>query len=199
MSPETPPRPDPPGDLASLWQSQPVEPLRLSPAELRAHAQRLQRRIRGRNLGEYLASLFVVVVFGAHAWGAENLASRLGALLVVAAALFIVHRLHTRGSARRLPPDSVAESCLAFHRRELQRQHDLVSSVWRWYLAPFAPGMALLLGEAAARARTPGRLLALAGFGLLCLLLAVAVAKINQLAARQLRDELRALDAPDPG
>jgi hypothetical protein len=188
---------EPPVDLSSLWQSQPVEALRLSPAELRTKAQRLQRLIGRRNLGEYLAALFVVVVFGFHAWNAENLASRVGALLVIGAAVFIVQRLHSRGSARPVPPEELAASCLAFHRRELQRQHALLRSVWKWYLAPFAPGLALLLGEAASRARTPGRLLAIVGFGVGFALMAAAVAKVNQLAARQLQDELRALEAAD--
>jgi tellurite resistance protein TehA-like permease len=181
-------------DFPGLWQSQPVEPLRLSPAELRARAGKLQRKIRGRNISEYLAAAFVICVFGQHMLIAESLLSRLGAGLIILGTAFVVYRLHTRGSARRPPPAAMADSCLAFHRRELQRQHDLVDSVATWYLLPFAPGMAVVMGEAASRAQTVGHLLFILGFTAACALIALVVWKLNKMAARKLAEELRALE-----
>jgi hypothetical protein len=42
-----------------------------------------------------------------------------------------------------VPDDGAA--CLDFHRRELERQRNLVRGVWRWALVPLLPIMGLLL------------------------------------------------------
>jgi hypothetical protein len=39
-----------------------------------------------------------------------------------------------------------------FHRRELTRQRDLLRSVWRWYIAPIAPGLVIFSAGAASHA-----------------------------------------------
>jgi hypothetical protein len=47
-----------------------------------------------------------------------------------------------------VPADLGRASCLAFHRRELERQRDLLRGVWLWYVAPPVPGIALLTADA---------------------------------------------------
>jgi len=37
------------------------------------------------------------------------------------------------------------QSCIDFHRSELMRQHDLLATVWSWYLLPFTPGLVVFL------------------------------------------------------
>jgi hypothetical protein len=185
----------PPSDPRFLWKEQPFEPFRLSPEQARDHARRFQRKIRWRNLFEYLGAIWVIGVFGSYAVLASAVVARAGAILVVLGTLFVVYRLHTRGSSRTPPPDAVATSCLEFHRRELERQHTLVSTVWRWYLGPFLPGLFLLLAESAVRASDPAHLLKLGVFAAVCALIFLAVAKANQMAARQFEEELRALAA----
>ena len=44
-----------------------------------------------------------------------------------------------------VPEEMESKTCLEFYRSALARQRDLLSSVWKWYLLPFAPGMILFL------------------------------------------------------
>ena len=60
--------------------------------------------------------------------------------------------LHLWGTARTLPSDLALTSALEFHRVQLERQRDLLRSVWWWYLLPFAPGVLVLeIGHALAQ------------------------------------------------
>jgi hypothetical protein len=42
-----------------------------------------------------------------------------------------------------LPADFGVVASIEFHRRELVRQRDMLRSVWRWYIAPIVPGLAV--------------------------------------------------------
>jgi hypothetical protein len=44
-----------------------------------------------------------------------------------------------------LPEDLGVTASIEFHRRELVRQRDMLRSVWRWYIAPIVPGLAVFL------------------------------------------------------
>ena len=77
---------------------------------------------------------------------------RAAGVVSVAAVIFIVYHLHRYGSARVMPAEMGLTNCLQFHRGELERQRDLLRSVWKWYLAPLVPGMTLVcLGSVLAR------------------------------------------------
>jgi hypothetical protein len=89
-------------------------------------------------------------------------------------------------------------SGLDFFRRELERQRDLVGSVWSWYLGPLIPGWVVLM-VALARIN-PGHLrhfgLTFAAFNLFAALVFVLIWRLNLWAARRLQrriDELNAL------
>ena len=119
--------------------------------------------------------------------------------LMITGMLYLMVQLHRKGSARNLTSDLGLASGLDFYRRELERQRDLVGSVWSWYLGPLIPGWVVLM---VAFARTnPGHLrhfgLSLAGFNLFAALAFVFVWKLNQRAARSLQrqiDELNGLE-----
>jgi hypothetical protein len=87
---------------------------------------------------------------------------------------------------------------LAFYRRQLERQRDLVASVSRWYLAPFVPGFLLCIVSntierpgPAGRGVLPWIAAAIAlSVGALVFL---GIAKLNRMAARKLQREIDTL------
>lgn len=133
----------PPENLKSLWQNQSVEPVHMSLEEIRQKAEKFQKRIRNRNLREYAASGVVAGAFGYYLWKFPDL--RLGSALVLAATLYVVYQLHSRGGARPVPMAMGLGTSLDFYRHELERQRDLLRGIWKWYLLPFVPGLIAFL------------------------------------------------------
>ena len=145
--------------LQALWQSQKLRETKISLAETRDRAWRLERHVSLRNLGEYAAAVVVVASFGWMLWVEPSRISRVGAGMVIAGTIFIVHQLRRRGSARRLPADLVARSALEFHCEQLARQRDLVRGVWAWYLLPLVPGLLVVqIGQALAHPERSSRI-----------------------------------------
>jgi hypothetical protein len=141
----------------------------------------------------------MVVFFGFEFWRVPDALTRVGMGLMIAGMVYLIWQLHRKGSARSLPAEMGLASGLDFFRQELERQRDLVGSVWSWYLGPLIPGWVVLM---VAFARTnPGHLrhfgLSLAAFNLFAALAFVFVWKLNQRAACSLQrriDELNALE-----
>jgi Flp pilus assembly protein TadB len=127
-----------PDHLKTLWQNQHTEHVQMSLTEIRHNAQRFQRKIRNRNLREYVAAIFVFVVFSYFAWRFPPM--RLGCALTIAGTLYVMYQLYTRGAAKTVPEAVALSACIDFHRRELERQRDLAREVWTWYLLPIIPG-----------------------------------------------------------
>ena len=132
------------GDAQSLWQGQAVTGAAMTVDELQQRARYLERRVERRNLREYIAAVVVLFMFGAIAWKAPLPLIRAGAVLTRAATAFIVFHLSRYGTARIMPADLGLTGCLQFHRRELERQRDLLRGAWKWYLLPFMPGLILM-------------------------------------------------------
>jgi hypothetical protein len=190
----------PPNDrLKSVWQNQPSEGIRMSVDEIRRRAGKFHKKIYRRNAREYVAGLAAVVFSGFELWRVPDALTRVGMGLMITGMLYLMVQLHRKGSARNLTSDLGLASGLDFFRRELERQRDLVGSVWSWYLGPLIPGWVVLM-VAFARAN-PGHLrhfgLSLAGFNVFAALAFVFVWKLNQRAARSLQrqiDELNGLE-----
>jgi len=111
----------------------------------------------------------------------------------------LIWHLHHHGSSRNLPADLGLASGIEFHRRELERQRDLVGSVASWYLGPMIPGL-VVLTLAMARANPDHlRHIGLSLASALIVLLFVLIWMLNQRAARRLQsriDELNTLRGP---
>lgn len=135
----------PPDHLKNLWQSQNVEPILMSLEELRRKAEEFQKRIRHRNLGEYVAAAIVLATFSYYLWRFPGI--RLGCSLILAGTLYIMYQLHTKGAAKDVPESLALDTCITFHQRELERQRDLLRDVWKWYLLPFVPGLIAIVVE----------------------------------------------------
>lgn len=121
----------------------------MSLAEIHAIASRFQSRIRFRNLTEYVAAGLVVLTFGAVAILLPAPVAQAGAALIALGALYVCWKLNQLGRAASSAEMDQAASLIAFHRAELMRQREALSTVWRWYLAPFAPGVVLFLAGVA--------------------------------------------------
>ena len=129
----------PPDNLKSLWQNQRVEPVQMSLEEIRQKAEGFQKRIRRSNLREYLAGAFVFAGSVYFIWRFPVV--RLAVGLLLAGTIYVLYQLRTRGAAKTVPGSLALDTCLEFHRRELERQRDLARDVWKWYLLPLVPGL----------------------------------------------------------
>jgi hypothetical protein len=179
-------------DARGLWQGQPIGGKAPGLEEVRRGARAFERTIRRRNLREYVAAALVTIFFGWQAAAAAEPATRIGAILTVAGTAFIVFRLRRHGSAAAPAADLGLRPCLDFHRAELERQRDLLRSVWYWYLLPLVPGLLVMLA---------GRLLAqpqsiwrVGPYALVCAAIFFAIARLNSRAARELQREIDALE-----
>jgi hypothetical protein len=175
----TDPLPD--RDLQALWQSQSPRENAISLDEIRERARHLERRVARRNRREYVAAAFVVSFYGWVMWVAPAATIRIGAGLAVAAAISIAYYLHRRGTATSLPADLGLRSALEFHRAQLERQRDLLRSVWWWGLLPFAPSLLVLeIGQALAQ---PERISRIIAFSVGIIVFMVALYELNRRAA----------------
>lgn len=188
-------------DMKNLWQSQPTEPPRIHPGQLRKKMDRFERRIFWRNLREYAAGVVVIAIFGFYEWRFRTLLVRLGSGMIIAGTLYVMYQLHRRASRRPAPADLGASTCIEFHRKSLERQRDALRTVWSWYLLPFVPGLSVLaIGSIASqRAAHPGNLgqlviSVLASQGIIPALF-FAVWKLNRRAAEKLQAQIDELNA----
>jgi hypothetical protein len=142
-------------------------------------------------LREYLAAVVVVFGYGWMLWRGPSAAARTGAGLIIAATLFVCYRLYVHGSVASLRTDLGMECSLDFYRAQLERQRDLLRSVWLWYLLPFAPGfMVLLVARALAQ---PDHAWRVAASGVGVLILGVGVHALNRWGAARIQRRLDSL------
>jgi hypothetical protein len=191
-----------PNSMTDVWKSQPPEQIEISLADIRRRAQKLETKVSWRNLREYVAGALVVACFGYYTSVFHSTLIRAGCGLVIAGVLFAVFTLHQKGAARTVPAELAFRTCVEFQRKELERQRDLLRSVWTWYLLPFVPGLIIfLLGlfesamqqpHTSERARTIAIVFALTAAG--CGLVFVGIGKLNQWAARRLQREIDTLN-----
>ena len=137
-------QPDPTDlDPQKLWQSQQTEHVPMSLAEIHDKSRAFQARIKRRNLIEYAACIVVVLGFLPGVFDRVSWMVQAASGWIIVATAFVAWQLHRRGSAERSP--NIGEALIEFHRAQLTRQRDAGRSIAVWYIAPFVPGMALLL------------------------------------------------------
>jgi len=182
--------------MKELWQSQPTEGVRMSIDQIRVSAGTFQHRIQWRNMREYVTAMLLVFFFSYEFWRAGDVLVRIGFGLIIAGIFYLIWHLLSKGSWRPLPEDAGLSSCIEFQRRQLVQQRDLVSSVWRWYLGPLVPGMAMLL--VAFYRANPGHLknpaVVVVPEAIFFAVVFVAIAKLNARAARKLQRQIDELD-----
>jgi membrane protein implicated in regulation of membrane protease activity len=97
---------------------------------------------------------------------------------------------------RPLPKDAGLTTCIEFQRRELERQRDLLSNVWSWYLGPLIPGMAVLITAYALAnpAHWKYQGVFIAAYVLFVAAVFAGIGKLNGKAARKLQRQIDELD-----
>jgi hypothetical protein len=180
-------------DPRDLWQSQEVEEMKIPVEELRAKAAKFQSRIHWRNAREYVAALVVIATFGRALWKNPHIVPRIASALIVAGAIYIVWHLWKSGAPKFLPADMGRVDCVRFYRRELERQRDLLRSVWKWYIGPLIPGMALSFIYAVAIAPADRRWHRVVGGAVLAAFIWI-IGWMNQRAAGRLDGRIAELD-----
>jgi hypothetical protein len=180
-----------------LWQNQPVEGLPISAGAIRKRAAKFERRIRWRNVREYVASLIAAALLGYFALTSHDALSRVVFGLFIAGLAWMVVQLYRRGSSKSMPAGLDTHTGLRWYRMELERQRAAVTSVWSWYLAPMVPGIVVdTVGKAiqSPHPATWARMALMDAFFAAAFLL---VSKVNARAARCLGrtiDELKAAE-----
>jgi len=182
--------------MKELWQSQPTEGVRMSIDQIRVSAGRFERRIQWRNVREYVAAIAVVVFASFEFWRAGDAMVRIGFGLMIAGIFYLIWHLLSKGTWRPLPEDAGLSSCIEFQRRQLEQQRDLLNSVWRWYLGPLIPGMAVLL--LAFASANPGHLkhpaLVVVPEAMFFVAICVGIVLVNGRAARRLQRQIDELE-----
>jgi hypothetical protein len=141
-------------DPQGLWRSQNKEYDPMTLADIHTKARAFDSRVQRRNAIEYIACGVVIVGFAPMLLHGPNWMMQAGAALIMLGTVFVAWQLHGRGSvdASVEPGETLVDA----YRRQLIRQRDAIRSVGSWYLAPFAPGMTLLLIGMWFRAPKPG-------------------------------------------
>jgi len=129
--------------IKELWQSQPVEGVKMSIEEIRSRASKFERRIFWRNIREYVASGIAIALFVPFLLKSHDNLFRAACALCIAGLVYMAYQLHQRGSATSLPIEFGAVNSLRFYRAQLERQRDFIMHIWRWYLGPLIPGLAV--------------------------------------------------------
>jgi hypothetical protein len=185
-----------PDNLRNLWQSQSVEHTPMTLEQIREKARDYQRRIRWRNAREYAAIAAASIFFGWTIFRIPLAGMRAGAALCILGGWYVAYQIYRRARPRTAPADLALANCMEFYRRELVRQRDFLRGIWRWYLGPLIPGLAWLVGAAAAA--NPGRLPRtwpfLAGYALAIALAFHWIARMNLNAAGKLQKRIEELD-----
>lgn len=156
----------------------------MSMEEIHRRAGKFERKIRWRNIREYVASLIAVALFVYFFTTSHDVLSRVTFGLFIAAMLWIVISLHWKGSAKKLPHGVDTSTGLRLYRTELERQREVVRGVWWWYLAPLVPGFVVYTIGYAIKFRHPAAWLGLALMDLIVAGMFYVIWRMNMRAAR---------------
>ena len=187
-------------DLKALWQGQAQEHEPMSLAEIHQKARKLERGVRWRNIREYVASVVVVVFFAPVLLHRDSWMMQAGAALIILATAFVAWQIHRRTATGAIPEagPEAGEALRDYHRQTLIRQRDALRSVGWWYMAPFAPGIVLLMMGRWFQSHVAGRSLAMDHLGILLgsgfvVLVFGLIWGLNQWGARRLQKQIDAL------
>jgi hypothetical protein len=136
---------DPSADpIKTLWQTQPREIDAMPLEQILMKARAFQAKVRRRQLLEYVAGAFAIVVFAIYVYVFPGWMMKTGSVLCILAVVNVFWQRHYRTAARRIP-EAPAAALVDFHRSELVRHRDAVGGSWLWEIVPTLPGLALLV------------------------------------------------------
>lgn len=133
-------------EFKCLWQQQPTEDLNVTLTDIRSKATAFHKQTKFRNAVYYALALLMIVVYGITLIAnRDQILTVVACALIVAANLFVMYYLRSKGSVTAPPVDGDTHTYLIFMSAEFKRQRNLMRDFFRWYLAPLIPGLALLL------------------------------------------------------
>jgi hypothetical protein len=139
----------PPKDLKTIWQNQNPEATHMSIDEIRIKARNFERKIRRRNLREYVAAALIAAAFTFFAWHSPWRIVRVGHALVAAGALYLGYQLYRKASSKTVPAELGAMGCLDFHLKQLERERYFLDNSWKWGIG-LIPGLIVVAAGAIA-------------------------------------------------
>ncbi|MEZ5710880.1 MAG: hypothetical protein R3E02_16000 [Blastomonas sp.] len=186
-------------DPHQLWTGQQIILQPVSEEELRNRSEKMDRRIRRRDLIEYLAAALVIIPLALIAWKLPILSIRLAILAMIAGVIMVCINLYRR---RDQGADAIAAMGLSWrdcHMRQLRHQRDILGNVASWYIGPLVPGafgfLAAICYETASRIGWIDAAAGLAGpFAFVTLLFAGIIA-LNRRAAHLINQQIEALES----
>ena len=180
--------------LHSLWRQDgdALEPLPL--AEVKSRAAAFDRAIDKRNRREYIATVFVILIFGLYALILPGTLLKIGSLLIITGGLVIAWQLSHRTS--RPDPAGEAADVRAYYRARLVNEEHMLAHVGLWYIGPMLPGLALFMASLAGQF---GSALGFAAFAAIPALVMLGIWLLNRRAAAMLREQIARLDAATEG
>jgi hypothetical protein len=128
--------------LIEIWRGGAVTALRMDPAKLRERSVSFEASIRRRNLRDQLCFALVALLCACGLF-MDGVMLRTGSALMVAWAFFSMYTLHRFGAATGAPAGSDAQTIVAQHGRQLERQRDIALS-WPWGAGLAIPGFILM-------------------------------------------------------
>lgn len=131
-------------ELRALWQSLPTTPVQISPANMRLKVEGFRGYIRRRNVKEMIIWLAVCVPLCWFATWPISFLWDVSCVLLVLGCLFAAMNLHRR-SGPLVRETTPTMALVDFHRAQLAHERDMLRGMWRWYLLPPLPGIALFL------------------------------------------------------
>lgn len=134
-----------PDELEQLWKTQPLDKA-VRGEEMRSVVLKkisaFDRMIRMRNRIEVAGALAVVLLFLYFAWVQRNAIERLGSIIVVAGAMWIIYYIRRHGTGPLEPaPDQPVESFRRALALKYEHQIRLLRRVKFWYLMPIYVGL----------------------------------------------------------
>lgn len=134
-------------ELIKIWQSSSnQERVKFEKSRLILNMQtsldELHKKIKYRDVREYIAVGIIIPVFAFYAYSVPNLISKVASVLIIGYALFVALKLK---NAKKYKPSSFTETYLEYLYKSkdyLLHQKQLLDSVIYWYILP---GMALTM------------------------------------------------------
>ena len=181
-------------EIRNVWQKQEVEVMKMSVEELKAKAVKFEGTIRRRNLREQAACALVIVWFAVMFFRIPVTIPRIAFGLMIAGAIYVAWHIQAWGKGTPPPASEMGgNACVRYYRRELERQRDLLNSVWKWYLAPLIPGLALFVTWCVFIA-PPDRRWFPVTFAVVCVATFWGIGALNHRVARQLDRQIQELE-----
>ncbi len=137
-------------ELKKIWQSSPqgekvkFEKSRLI-LELQSSMDTLHKKIKARDIGEYIGVLIVIPVFIYYAITIPFLLTKIASILIAIWACYVAFRLRQTKNAQPSEYDDNYLNYLEKNKQYLQKQKQLLDQIFWWYIAPFICFLTLFL------------------------------------------------------